>query len=129
MKEARIAVEESKRKEIQREIEEESRKSAERKKKRTPWGSKSGKIKNALEKQSKEIQSREQQQQQQQQQQQDSAVDDGEKKNESSRSRTPSPTSLSPQETLDQQRAAQAEFNGPCVVCLEPNEESKQKIA
>ena len=124
-KEARIAVEESKRKKIQREIEEESRKSAERKKKRTPWGSKSGKIKNALEKQSKEIQSREQQQQQQQ----DSTVDDGEKKNECSRSRTPSPTSLSPQETLDQQRAAQAEFNGPCVVCLEPNEESKQKIA
>jgi hypothetical protein len=118
-KQARIAVEESKRKEIQREIEEESRRSAERKKKRTPWGSKSGKIKNVPD-ESEELQS--------QQQQQDS-VDDDEKKNESSRSRSPSPPSLSPQELLDQQRVAQAEFNGPCVVCLEPNEESKEKIA
>lgn len=121
-KQARIAVEESKRKEIQREIEEESRRSAERKKRRTPWGSKSGKKKNAPDILSEEIQSQEQQQQ-------DSTVDDGEEKNESSRSRSSSPPSLSPQETLDQQRAAQAEFNGPCVVCLEPNEESKRKIA
>ena len=111
-KEARIAVEEGKRKEIQREIEEESRKSAERKRRRTPWGSKSGKIKNASDEQSEEIQSQEEQQ-----------------RDRVRRSRTPSPPSLSPQETLDQQRAAQAEFNGPCVVCLEPNEESKQRIA
>ena len=111
-KEARIAVEEGKRKEIQREIEEESRKSAERKRRRTPWGSKSGKIKNVSDEQSEEIQSQEQQHQ-----------------DRVRRSRTSSPPSLSPQETLDQQRAAQAEFNGPCVVCLEPNEESKQRIA
>ena len=120
-KEARIAVEERKRKEIQREIEEESRISAERKKKRRPRRAKSGKKNNAPDEESEETQS--------QQQQQDSSIDDGKKGNESSRIRSPSPPSPSPQALLDQQRAAQAEFNGPCVVCLEPNEESKQRLA
>jgi len=35
---------------------------------------------------------------------------------------------LSPQELLDKQRAAKSEFNGPCVICLEPNDETKRKL-
>lgn len=35
---------------------------------------------------------------------------------------------LSPQELLDRQRKMMSKFNGPCVVCLEPNDESKVKL-
>ena len=35
---------------------------------------------------------------------------------------------LSPQELLDRQRAAKSEFNGPCIICLEPNDETKKKL-
>lgn len=119
-KAARIAEEESRRREIQQEIEEESRRSAERKKRRTPWGSKNGKDK-------KEPEQQKETPPQQHQNQRDNLDNDGEG-GVSSRSRSPSQPSVSPQELLDQQRAAQAEFNGPCVVCLEPNEESKQRI-
>ena len=35
---------------------------------------------------------------------------------------------LSPQERLQQQQKQQEEYAGPCVICLEPNEESKENI-
>lgn len=41
---------------------------------------------------------------------------------------TPMHPSTSPKDILTKQRKALSEFNGPCVLCLEPNEESKIHI-
>jgi hypothetical protein len=38
------------------------------------------------------------------------------------------PASLSPREVLEKQQRMYEEFNGPCVVCLEPDADSKARL-